>query len=57
MEGANAEGVRRMGEGWANTAVRTAHPTPAIRTLLEYRAPAYFDDTLQIDTRSARLGR
>lgn len=54
MEGANAEGVRRRGEGWANTAVRTAHPTPAIRTLLE---SAYFDDTLQIDTHSARLGR
>ena len=29
----------------------------AIRTLLEYRAPARFDDQLQIGIRSARLGR
>jgi acyl-CoA thioester hydrolase len=29
----------------------------AIRTLLEYRAPARFDDELEISIRSARLGR
>ena len=29
----------------------------AIRTLLEYRAPARFDDLLQVGIRSARLGR
>lgn len=51
------EYFRAMGVIYPADLVQDGGDFFAIRTLLEYRAPAHFDDQLQIGIRSARLGR
>ena len=51
------EYFRALGVAYPGDLARDGGDFFAIRTLLEYRAPARFDDQLQIGVRSARLGR
>lgn len=51
------EYFRALGVAYPGDLARDGGDFFAIRTLLEYRAPARFDDLLQVGIRSARLGR
>ena len=51
------EYFRALGVAYPGDPARDGGDFFAIRTLLEYRAPARFDDLLQVGIRSARLGR
>lgn len=51
------EYFRALGVAYPADLARDGGDFFAIRTLLEYRAPAHFDDQLEIGIRAARLGR
>ncbi|MBV6332259.1 thioesterase family protein, partial [Pseudomonas aeruginosa] len=57
LDVATTEYYRQLGMSYPADLLRGGGDLFAVKSTLEYRAPAHFDDWLDIGTRVARLGR